>query len=49
MLFRSVVSGEAVFADMISQTYKTISGNDLGSAIIEQALAAERPLDVTPE
>jgi 3-dehydroquinate dehydratase/shikimate dehydrogenase len=44
-----VVPGEAVFADMLSQTYKAISGKDLVPAIIEQALAAERPLDVTPE
>jgi hypothetical protein len=34
---------------MVSQTYKAISGKDLVPAIIEQALAAERPLDVTPE
>ena len=44
-----VISGEAVFADMVSQTYKAISGKDLAPAIIEQALEAERPMDVAAE
>jgi 3-dehydroquinate dehydratase/shikimate dehydrogenase len=44
-----VIPGEAVFVDMISQTYKTISGKELAPSIIEQALASQRPLDVTAE
>jgi shikimate 5-dehydrogenase len=44
-----VISGEAVFADMVSQTYKAISGKDLAPAIIEQALEAERPMDVAAD
>lgn len=44
-----VISGEAVFADMVSQTYKAISGKELDPTVIHQALAAERPMDVTAE